>query len=601
MSQGTTEHPQARRRNAVLAFAVGGAVLLGTGAQVGLSGQTQTLVILIGLVLLIGLALVASVLRAREASSEATGWKIFSVSLFANGVIQALRIPTFLGFPPLLMGRSVSICIQLLGTLLLVGTLLAWHLNPRTRFDRVRHGLDGLLFALAVLFILWGLVLGPAFTSDRFPLADRLLWLGTFLAYDLLLGLAVYFGLAEPLRFRGPLGWLSLAFLVASLHNFKWLLDVLAGQALFHLPLGPFIYAIPLAYLAAALSPHPVDAVVSRMKQTRIVHLLPYLPVVGATLLGVWMLITGTGPGHRLILVWLALSLVVVLLVRQFFALRDFYALSQHLETRVIERTLALEKAQAMLLRTERMNSMATLGAGLSHDLNNLLCAIQSRAELVIMDLDEGRLPNREDMVRVQEATHRAAAMSRRLMNLGRQDAEVPQALDLTEELRSIQPLLQLLLPRNISLGLEIVPSLAPFLGTRGMLEQILVNLISNARDAMPSGGNITLRALAPPPGDGRQGPLLEVRDTGTGIPADIQGHLFEPFFTTKASGSGTGLGLSSVKSQLEKMGGTIRFTSNPEQGTTFQVRLPCLPLTGGGGPPRSVAPSSRTTGALHW
>jgi len=568
----------AHRRSIVLAVATGGALLLGLVAEFGLSGQLRILVILIGLVALFLLASIAAALRARQSEPEAFGWKILSVSLLINGLIQAARIPTFLGHPLPAAARNTSILLQVLGSLLLVGMLTAWHLTPRSRFDRVRHGLDGLLFALSVFFILWGLVLGPIFLSDHFPLADRLLWLGTFLVYDLLLGLAIYFGLAQPSRFRGPLGWLSAAFLFASLHNFNWLLGVLSGQPVFHLTIGPLIYAVPLAYLAAILSPRSVDNQDFPTGPVRIIHVLPYLPVIGATTLGVWLLLTGSGLAHRLSLVWIALCLMVLLLVRQYFALKDFFALSQHLETRVAERTKALEEAQAMLLRTERMKSLATLGAGLSHDLNNVLCAIQSRAELVIMDLDEGRLPNRKDLVRVQEATLLGTTMSRRLMNLGRQDTEPPQAMDLAEELSAMQPLLQLLLPRNLVLELENVAVMTPFLGTRGMLEQILVNLVSNARDAMPSGGTITLRIGMIGPENGAKGPLLEVEDAGSGIPEDVQAHLFEPFFTTKAAGTGTGLGLMSVKALLDKAGGSISFSSQIGQGTTFRVRLPSLP-----------------------
>lgn len=578
MSQGSADHPVVHRQRSILATAVTAALLIAAVAQFGLSGRLQTLVILFGLVALIFTALVASALRARRPGPESLGWKILSLSLLISGFIQASRIPTFLGHPLPMMVRDVSIFLQVLGALLMVGTLLAWHLAPRRRFDRVRHGLDGLLFALAVFFILWGLVLGPTFLSDRFPLTDRLLWLGTFLAYDLLLGLAVYFGLAEPSRFRGPLGWLSVAFLLASLHNFKWLLDVLSGSVIFHLPIGPFVYAIPLAFLAAAQSPRPVDDATPLPERAHLVHLLPYLPVLGATALGIWLLVTGAGPGHRLVLVWLALGLVLVLLVRQYLALRDFLTLSQHLETRVVERTQALEKAQALLLRTERMNSMATLGAGLAHDMNNLLTAILSRAELVIMDLDKGLLPHREDMVRVQEATRLAATFSGRLMALGRQDTEPPRAMDLVEELQAIQPLLQVLLSKNQTLRLDHVPGAMPFLGTRGMLEQILVNLVSNARDAMPSGGTITLRAQPPRSHEGLAGPLLEIEDSGSGIPEDLRSQVFQPFFTTKPSGTGTGLGLVSVKSLLEKTGGSISFVTEPGRGTVFQVRLPRLP-----------------------
>lgn len=554
------------------------AVLTGIVVQVWLSGGSRVLVILVGVALLTFGALLASARRALRPGPESKGWKLLSLSLLIAFLIQGSRIPAFLGYPLPTMVRDASILLPMLGSCLQVGTLLVWHLAPRTRFDRIRHGLDGILFALAVFFILWGLVLGPVFLSDRFPLQDRLLWLATFLIYDLLLGLAVYLGLPEPSRFRGPLGWLAGAFLLASLHNFNWLLDALSGIPLFQFPAGqPLILAIPLAYLGAALSPRKVGSTILAGEQTRIAHVLPYIPVLGATALGIWLLATGTGSAHRLILVWLALALVVVLLIRQYLALRDFSALSQHLETRVAERTQALEKAQALLLRTERMNSVATLGAGLAHDMNNLLSAIQSRTELVIMDLDEGRLPDRNDLVRVQEATRLGASLSGRLMAMGRPDPESPRAMDLAEELHAIQPLLQVLLPRDQTLYLEGVSGPMPFLGTRGMLEQILVNLVSNARDAMPSGGTITLRARVQRPDEDPAGPLLEIEDTGSGIPEDLQAQVFQPFFTTKGSGTGTGIGLVSVKSLLEKMGGSIGFVTQIGCGTVFQIRLPRL------------------------
>lgn len=566
------------RRHAVLATAAGLALLIGLLAHLALSGMAQTRLLQLGLVALTLMALGASVLRAKQRGPEALGWILLSCALLINALMQTMRITGFYGIPVPAYLTRLTILMQVLGSCLFVGTLLSWNLAPPTRFARIRHGLDGLLFALAALFILWGLVLGPTFLSDRFPLLDRFVWLGTFLVYDLLLGLVVFFGLPEPGRLRGPLGWLAVAFLLAGLHNFKWLLDVLSGNPIFHFPAGALIYAIPLAYLGAALSPQPVRSQAAGKTPVRIIHLLPYLPVLGAAVLTAWLLSTGAMPGHRLILVWLALSLILVLLLRQYLALRDFAALSQHLEARVAERTQALEKVQAILLRTERINAMATMGAGLAHDMNNVLNAIQTRAELVVMDLDEGKLPNREDMIRVQEATQHAAKLSGRLMAMGRQDPEAPQAMDLTAELHSIQPLLQVLLPRSQRLRLVSTGEPMPFRGTRGLLEQTLVNLVSNARDAMPEGGTITLRARKAQPHEVETGPVLEVEDTGKGISEDMQGQVFQPFFTTKASGSGTGLGLVCVKSLLEQAGGSINFVSIPDQGTTFQIHLPGLP-----------------------
>jgi signal transduction histidine kinase len=567
----------ADRPGLILGGVAAAAALTSLTAQFGVSADIKSLVVRNGMFLLTFIALFASTRRALRPDPESLGWKLIATFLLVVLVIQGFRLPAAFGHPIPLAASNESVAIQVLGSCFQIGALLVWQLAPEKRFDRIRHGLDGLLFALAVFFVLWGLVLGPAFQSDRLPIAERIIWLATFLIYDLLLGLTVYLGLPEPSRFRGPLGWFAGAFLLASLYNFHLLMGKLSGTPILPLPAG-LTFAIPLAYLGAALSPHQVRSSARGGRRSRTVHLLPYLPVLGATALGVWLLITSPGAQHHTVLVWLGLSLVIVLLVRQYLALKDFSALSQHLETRVEERTQALEKAQTLLLRTERMNTLATLGAGLAHDMNNLLSAIQNWSGLVLLDLDNGRHPVRNDLVRVQEATQRAATLSSRLMALGRQDSEPPRAMDLAQELIAIQPLLQALLPRDQTLRLDGVTAPIPFLGSRGMMEQILVNLVSNARDAMPAGGAIILRARTPNSAEADAGPLLEVEDSGHGIPKELQAQVFQPFFTTKASGTGTGLGLVSVRSLLEKAGGSIAFASQAGHGTVFQIRLPGLP-----------------------
>ena len=550
------------------------AALTGFAAQVALTEKSGHLVLQMGLALLILAALVAANRRAKRGGPESMGWQAMALFLLIAFIIQGLRIIPLASQDLSYSIGYGSVLLQVIGSCLQIGALLLWQLSPRTRFDRLRYGLDGLLFALAILFVLWGLVLGPAFLNQRLPLLERMTWLATFLIYDLLLGLTVYLGLADPARFRGPLGWLAGAFLLASLHNFHSLMEHLSGGTPRPTPL---MFAIPLAYLAAALSRWPVGSIAPPEGARRRIQPLPYLPVLGALVLGIWLLITGQGSGHHSVLLWLALALVIVLLVRQYLALRDFSALSQHLESRVAERTEALEKAQAILLRTERMNAMATLGAGLVHDVNNLLTTIQCRTELLILSLDEGSLPDRKDLEQVHETSQRASRLSSRLMTIGRQDAEPLQSLDLTWELNAIRPLLQVLLPRHQALRLDTWPGPLLFLGTRGTLEQILVNLVCNARDAMPSGGTITLRSRGPRPEEASPEMLLEIEDTGGGIPAAQQDQVFQPFFTTKTAGSGTGLGLVSVRAMVEQMGGSIGFISQAGRGTVFQIRLPVV------------------------
>ena len=572
-----SETPGIRRPGVVLAVAAALSALVVIGARGWLAGPRAEWVILATLVLATCAALAASARRALCSGPDSRGWRMLSLYLLISVLIQASRLPALLGHPlPAAVGAA-SFVLMLAGSGFQFAALLLWNTGPRGHFARLRHGLDSLLFTLAIFFILWALVLGPLFLSDRFPLGARLLWLEIFLVYALLLGLTLYLGLPEPGRFRGPLGWLAAAFLLACLFNFDHLMVQLTGAPLLHLPFGSNL-AIPLAYLGAALSARPVGGAPAPPEPSSATNLVPYAPFIGATVLGVWMLVTSADPGHRPILVWLALSLMVVLLVRQYLALKDVALLSHSLETRVAERTAALERAQTLLLRTERMNALATAGAGLAHDMNNLLQAVRSQTDLVILGLDKGRPVQRIDLLRILEATELAADRGSRLMALGRPEEEPPQRLDLAVELQEILPLLRALLPRRLGLRLTCSPGPIPFLGTRRMLEQILVNLVANARDALAGDGAISLRARGPLPGEEPAGPLLEVEDNGSGIPEEHRAQVFQPFFTTKSAGKGTGIGLVSVKTMLDQAGGAIDFTSTCGQGTVFRIRLPRIP-----------------------
>ena len=155
---------------ATLAFALGMLV------HFGLSGSTRGLAIMVGVALLTLSAFLASIWRAARGGPEATGWKLLSTSLGIAVVTQAARVLTAMGVPLPDAFNGASLFLPFLGTCLQIGALFFWNLAPRNHFDRIRHGLDGLLFALAVFFILWALVLGPVFLSDHFPLVSRLTW-----------------------------------------------------------------------------------------------------------------------------------------------------------------------------------------------------------------------------------------------------------------------------------------------------------------------------------------------------------------------------------------------------------------------------------------
>jgi signal transduction histidine kinase len=264
--------------------------------------------------------------------------------------------------------------------------------------------------------------------------------------------------------------------------------------------------------------------------------------------------------------------MVGLLLIRQFLAFQDLKRFSYGLETKVAERTRALEAAQSVAMRTERMNALATLGAGLAHDLNNSLATIRASAELLAEDVHAGKPPTDRDVDRILVASDQAAGLSRRLMGFGRDEPH--GLLDLSQEIHAMEDLLRMLLPRRIRLRIALGQGAFPVSGTRSNLEQILVNLVSNSRDAITGEGAISIELHRVEGSSGAEA-LVRVEDTGCGIPEHVMARLFEPFLSTKEKGKGTGLGLCSVKVLVEQDQGRIEVASNPNLGTVFTIRFP--------------------------
>ena len=261
--------------------------------------------------------------------------------------------------------------------------------------------------------------------------------------------------------------------------------------------------------------------------------------------------------------------------LRQFLLHRELKQANAFLEERVLARTRDLDTIQAMLLRNERLNTVAILGAGITHDLNNLLGVVRASAELAE---EEGGLlqgPGALHLRRINAATDQAAALTKRLMGFVRKETELPTVLSLALEMVHLEELIRILLPRTVALRMEAAHGLFHVLTCRTNLEQVMVNLVSNARDAMPTGGTITVCLDGV---HGSEGYLarIQVTDTGPGLPDEVQAHLFEPFITTKELGQGTGLGLASVKALVNGDGGTVEVESRKGLGCTFTV---CYPL----------------------
>ena len=242
------------------------------------------------------------------------------------------------------------------------------------------------------------------------------------------------------------------------------------------------------------------------------------------------------------------------------------------------------EKLQAHLAQVQKMEAIGRLTAGIAHDFNNLLTAINGFAELLQMQLP-GDHPAQEMAGKILASGRRAADLVRQLLAFARKQVILPVPLDLNAVISDLEPMLRRTLGEDIELSMQLAPDLWSVKADRAQIEQVIINLAVNARDAMPNGGQLTIqtanavldqRFIASHTGASvGEHVLLTIRDTGTGMSPEVQAHLFEPFFTTKQLGRGTGLGLATVYGIVKQSGGSIWVESQEGQGTTFQIYLP--------------------------
>ncbi|MBL0178466.1 MAG: PAS domain-containing protein [Gemmatimonadetes bacterium] len=236
----------------------------------------------------------------------------------------------------------------------------------------------------------------------------------------------------------------------------------------------------------------------------------------------------------------------------------------------------AQRRFEAQFHQSQKMESVGRLAGSVAHDFNNLLTVINSS-----IDLAQAALPPdheaRPDLKEAERAGARAVLLTRQLLGFSRQQPAKVARVDLAEVVRGLLPMLERLIGENIEIETRFAENLPPVLIDRGQMEQVVMNLAINGRDAMPDGGTLTI-AMANtrlPSEDGGSWVELTVRDTGMGMDAEAQEHLFEPFFTTKEAGKGTGLGLATCLGIITGAGGRITALSTPGRGTSFTIRLP--------------------------
>ena len=224
------------------------------------------------------------------------------------------------------------------------------------------------------------------------------------------------------------------------------------------------------------------------------------------------------------------------------------------------------------LQQDQRLEAVGRLAGGIAHDFNNLLTGILSYSDLILQELRPGD-PIRSDVEQIRDAGHRAAGLTRQLLAFSRRQLLHPRVLSLNAMVTELEPMLQRLLGTDVALVTELSPALGNVLVDPTQVEQALVNLILNARDALPAGGQVRI-VTANAELEGEPFVSLSVSDTGIGIDQATQARIFEPFFTTK-QGGGRGLGLSTVYGIVEQGGGRITVESAPAQGSTFTMYFP--------------------------
>ncbi len=272
------------------------------------------------------------------------------------------------------------------------------------------------------------------------------------------------------------------------------------------------------------------------------------------------------------------------------------------------EAQAAVQQLEHQFRQAQKMEAIGRLAGGIAHDFNNILTAILGYSDLVLDTMDRGSHVA-ADVGEIKTAAERAARLTQQLLAFSRKQMAVSRLTDLNDVLGAMEKMLRRVIGEDVQLSIALAPALDIVRVDPGLLEQVVLNLVVNARDAMPGGGTLAIatsnRSLDAAFVQRHVGSTagehvaLTVRDTGSGMPPDIAERIFEPFFTTKGAGAGTGLGLSTVYGIVKQSGGYIMVESEVGRGTTFTILLPrvagCPEAIAGAAPAAATLDGSET------